>query len=46
MELERVAIDLKRRQQLGDAYLAIDPRGTMPALQRDTGELLCESAAI
>lgn len=39
-------IDLRAGDQLGDAYLAINPRGAVPALELDDGEILCESAAI
>lgn len=46
IEVERVAVDLKRDEQLGDPYLAINPRGAVPALKLDSGEVICESAAI
>ncbi|WEK43715.1 MAG: glutathione S-transferase family protein [Candidatus Sphingomonas colombiensis] len=44
--VERVMIDLRADEQLGDAYLAVNPRGMVPALQLDDGEVICESAAI
>lgn len=44
--VERVTIDLQANEQFGDAYLAINPRGTVPALALDTGEVIVESAAI
>lgn len=44
--LERVTVDLRRNEQLGDAFLAINPRGTVPVLELDDGELIDESAAI
>ncbi|HEY0622978.1 glutathione S-transferase family protein [Sphingomonas sp.] len=40
------AIDLRGGEHLGDAYLRINPRGAVPALELDDGEVLCESAAI
>lgn len=46
IEVDRVAIDLRENEQLGDAYLAINPRGVVPALELDDGEVICESAAI
>lgn len=44
--VERETIDLRQDEQLGDAYLALNPRGVVPALQLDDGEMLCESSAI
>lgn len=46
IEIERATIDLRQDEHFGDAYLAINPRGTVPALQLDNGEVICESAAI
>ncbi|MDB5707670.1 MAG: glutathione S-transferase [Sphingomonas bacterium] len=46
IEVERVMVDLRRNEQLGDPYLAINPRGAVPALELDDGEVICESAAI
>lgn len=46
IELERQMIDLRANEQLGDAYRAINPAGTVPALQLDDGEVITESAAI
>jgi glutathione S-transferase len=44
--VDRVTVDLRKDEQLGDPYLAINPRGAVPALQLDDGEVICESAAI
>ena len=46
VEIERVKVDLRNDEHFGDAYLAINPRGVVPALQLDDGEVICESAAI
>lgn len=43
--IERRAIDLRAGEQTGAAFLAVNPRGTVPALVTD-GEVLTESAAI
>ena len=46
IQVERVAIDLRTGEQLGEAYLARVPRGVVPALELDDGEIITESAAI
>lgn len=46
IEIERVMLDLRQDEHFSDAYLAINPRGTVPALQLDDGEVITESAAI
>lgn len=46
ISVERVAIDLRQDEQLGAAYLTVNPRGVVPALELDSGEVICESSAI
>lgn len=46
IEVDRVDVDLRAGEHFGDAYLGINPRGTVPALELDSGEVICESAAI
>lgn len=46
IEVERIDVDLRGGEHFGDAYLAVNPRGTVPALQLDSGEVICESSAI
>lgn len=46
IEVPRVPVDLNRNEQLGADYLAVNPRGTVPALVLDDGEVISESHAI
>jgi len=46
ISVEYVSIDLRQNEQLDPAYLAINPRGVVPALVLDDGEVICESTAI
>jgi glutathione S-transferase len=43
---ETVIVDLAAQEQLGDAYRAINPRLTVPALALDEGTVLTDNAAI
>jgi glutathione S-transferase len=43
---ETVAIDLRNNEQLGDAYRAINPQCTVPALGLEGGQVLTDNAAI
>lgn len=46
IEVERVTIDLRQGEHLQEAYLRVNPRGVVPALELDSGEVICESSAI
>jgi len=46
ISVERVTIDLQAGAHLHPAYLAINPRGTVPALLLDDGEAIGDSTAI
>lgn len=41
-----VAVDLARGEQLGEAFRAVNPRCTVPALQLEDGRVLTDNAAI
>ncbi len=43
---EAVQIDLRQGEQLGDAYRAINPQCTVPALRTPDGAVLADNAAI
>jgi glutathione S-transferase len=43
---QTVEIDLRSGEQLGDAYRAVNPQCTVPALRTDEGLLLTDNAAI
>ena len=43
---ETVEIDLRRGEQLGEAYRQVNPQCTVPALRTDDGLLLTDNAAI
>jgi glutathione S-transferase len=44
--LELISVDLSKREQMDDAYKAVNPRLAVPALILDDGTLLTESVAI
>ncbi|MDR6787638.1 glutathione S-transferase [Sphingomonas sp. BE138] len=46
ISVERVAVDLRAGEHLRPDYLAINPRGTVPALRLDDGEVIGDSTAI
>jgi glutathione S-transferase len=43
---ETVQVDLRNGEQMGDAFRAINPRCTVPALRTDEGAVLTDNAAI
>jgi glutathione S-transferase len=43
---ETIHVDLVRGEQLGDAYRAINPQCTVPALRLESGQVLSDNAAI
>lgn len=43
---ETVQVDLRKGEQLGDAYKKVNPQCTVPALRDDEGLLLADNAAI
>ena len=43
---QTVEVDLRRGEQLGDAYRNVNPQCTVPALRTDEGLLLTDNAAI
>ncbi|MDP1901732.1 MAG: glutathione S-transferase [Rubrivivax sp.] len=43
---ETVVVDLRKSEQLGDAYRAINPQCTVPALRLEDGQVLGDNAAI
>jgi glutathione S-transferase len=43
---ETVQVDLRQREQMGEAYRSINPHCTVPALRTDDGLILADNAAI
>lgn len=43
---ETIQVDLRNREQLGEAFRAINPRCTVPVLRTDEGALLTDNAGI
>jgi len=46
LEIETVQVDLGAKAQFEDAYRAVNPRCTVPALALDDGTVLCDNASI
>jgi len=46
LDVPRVPVDLYRMEQLSEAFLAINPGGTVPVLETDDGSYLTECLAI
>ncbi len=45
IELETIAVDLGKKEQLAEGYLAINPAGTVPTLLLDDGSVLTDVIA-
>lgn len=46
LEIDREMVDLRTYANLEPAYLGVNPRGTVPALRLDDGEVIPDSVAI
>lgn len=46
IELDLQPVDLGKGEHRGEAYLALNPFGRVPALELDDGRILCETRAI
>ncbi|MFJ4067959.1 maleylacetoacetate isomerase [Pseudomonas sp. NPDC089996] len=46
LEFQAVPVNLLKGDQRGDAYVAVNPQGRVPALRTDDGDLLVQSPAI
>ena len=46
LEIEKVPVNLFRMEQLSPEFLQINPAGTVPVLETDSGTYLTESVAI
>ena len=46
MEIPTVEVDLRAKEQLGDAFAAINPHRTVPVLELDDGQRITNSAGI
>ncbi len=46
LDIALVAVDLSTREQLSDAYRAINPRAVVPALELDDGSVIAEAPVI
>lgn len=46
LDITKRSVDLAAREQLGDEFLALNPRGTVPVLLTDNGDALSENLAI
>ena len=46
VEVETIEVDLRSGEQFSDAFMAVNPRCTVPVLVTDAGESLCDNASI
>lgn len=46
MELEKVTVNIREREQFEDSFRALSPNCTVPVLELDDGTALCDSFAI
>ncbi|WP_417492860.1 glutathione S-transferase family protein [Maricaulis sp.] len=46
LDIETIQVDLGARAQFDEAYRAVNPRCTVPALALDDGTVLCDNASI
>ncbi|WP_298912407.1 glutathione S-transferase family protein [uncultured Algimonas sp.] len=46
LEWETVEVDLRNREQLGEAFLALNPRATVPVLETPDGEIIADNIGI
>ncbi|MDR2305951.1 MAG: maleylacetoacetate isomerase [Paucimonas sp.] len=46
LDYQALPVNLLKGEQCGEAYLALNPQGRVPALRLDSGELLVQSPAI
>ena len=46
IEIETVQVDMMKAEQLAEEYRQINPQCTVPALQLDDGNVLCEVIGI
>lgn len=43
---ENIQVDLRQKENMGEVYLQINPRGTVPTLVTEEGDIFCENVSI